>query len=179
MATYDVETYLLALDVAAATLPDPTTVSSRTHLIANTGAVNLVVSSTGATPFSIGGVNVATMTIGRGNAMIVQSDGIRWVAKSSGTRPFYASSGTTDGSGNVTFTFNTPFAAVPDVAHSIETALSDATEARITAISVSAVTYNVRRSPAVTILGISVLSAPVAAVGVIVRVIATTPGQTP
>jgi hypothetical protein len=95
------------------------------------------------------------------------------------TRPIYASSGTTDASGNVTLTFTTPFAAVPDVAHSIETALADATEARITAISASAVTYNVRRSPSVTILGISVLSAPVAASGVIVRIIATIPGQTP
>lgn len=98
---------------------------------------------------------------------------------STASRPFYASSGVTDGSGNVTFTFTTAFATTPKVSHSVETAIADVVECRISAISTTAVTFNVRRSPSVTILGFSVLETPVAASGVTVHVHATVAGQTP
>jgi hypothetical protein len=92
------------------------------------------------------------------------------------SRSFWAGTGVTDVSGNVTFTFPTPFASVPVVAHSLQTTLDDTTECKVTSVSATSVTYNARRSPAVTLLGISILSAPQAAVGVTVNVIATVAG---
>lgn len=93
-------------------------------------------------------------------------------------RRVFAGTGTTDGSGNVTFTFSPAFAAAPVVTHSLQTTVADATEARITALSASSVTFNVRRSPAVTLLGISVLQVPQPLTGATVHVIATAAGQT-
>jgi hypothetical protein len=179
MTLYDTEALTVESDQAANSLPDPTTVSGRTHLLTNTGAVTSVWSSVGATPFSVGGVNVATISVTRGMVFLLQSDGTHWVAKSSGGRQFFAGSGVTDGSGNVTFTFPTAFPVAPNPSQAVQTAIADVTECRVTALSTTAVTFHVQRSPAVTILGISVLSAAVPAVGVTVHTICTTPGQTP
>jgi hypothetical protein len=92
-------------------------------------------------------------------------------------RAIYASTGVTDGSGNVVFTFPVSlFAVAPVCAIGIQTALTGTTGARITAISAASCTINVRRSPAVTILGISVLKVPVNASGVTVHAIFTVAG---
>lgn len=93
------------------------------------------------------------------------------------SRRVVSNKGVTDASGNVTFPFTPPFATVPDVTNAVETTTADGTEARITALSTSSVTFNARRSPAVTILGISVLSAPQPAVGFTVDMMAQEFGQ--
>lgn len=87
-------------------------------------------------------------------------------------RRIVAVKGVTDVNGNIVFNFTPPFATAPVVTNAVETASTDGTEARITALSASAVTFNARRSPAVTVLGISVLSAPQPAQGFTIHAIA-------
>lgn len=93
-------------------------------------------------------------------------------------RRVVSGSGVTDASGNVTFTFTPAFSVPPNpiaqIGPSADTALI---EARLTALSASSATFNVRRSPGVTILGIQVLQVPQNAPGVTVHCIATEPGQ--
>ena len=91
-------------------------------------------------------------------------------------RRMVAAKGVTDASGNVTFAFTPAFATVPVVVNAVETATTDGTETRITALSASSVTFNARRSPAVTILSISVLSAPQPAAGFTIHAVAIEAG---
>lgn len=85
--------------------------------------------------------------------------------------------GVTDASGNVTFNLAAAgFAVTPVVTHAVQTTASDLTECRIAALSAASVTFNVRRSPAVVLLGISVLQVPQPAVGVTVHCHALEPG---
>ncbi len=177
MTLHDSDSLVIEAATAAETLPDPTTVSGRTHDLTNTGTVSTVWGSTGATPFQVDGAAVATLTVVRGDSARVQSNGTRWVLiRRDGIRRIVAAKGATDASGNVTFTFTPAFATVPVVTNAVETSTVDGTETRITAISTSSVTFNARRSPAVTILGISVLSAPQPAVGFIVHAMAIEAG---
>ncbi len=177
MALHHTDALIIETTAASETLPDPTTVSGRTHDLTNTGTATAVWGSTGATPFSVDGVNVATLSVPRGSASRVQSDGTRWVLiRSSGYRRLIAAKGVTDGSGNVTFPFSPAFATVPVVTNAIETGSADTTECRISALSTSSVTLAARRSPAVTVLGISVLSASVPLVGATVHVTALEAG---
>ncbi|MFD9903922.1 hypothetical protein [Streptomyces sp. NPDC059063] len=179
MALHDTEALVIESATATESLPDPTTVGLRTHRLTNTGGVAAVWSSTGATPFTdASGTNVATISVLAGTATQVQSDGTRWVVKPEPlARRVFAGSGVTDGSGNVSFTFTPAFPAAPIVSHAVQTAITDVTECRVTAIAASSVTFNVRRSPSVVILGISVLQTPVAASGVTVHCHAVIAGQ--
>jgi hypothetical protein len=180
VALHDTDAYLVEAASAAESLPDPTLWNGRTHLLVNTGTATVVWSSIGATPFQQGGVNVATVSITRGQALQIQSDGTRWVTKSSGMRAFHAASGVSDGAGNVVFPIPAGlFAVAPVVTHAVETAITDVTECRVSARSATSVTFNVRRSPAVVILGISVLQVPIPAAGVTVHMVATPAGSTP
>lgn len=173
MTLHDTDALIVETSSASETLPDPTTVTGRTHDLTNTGVVAAVWGSTGATPFQVDGVAVATLTVPAGGVARVQSNGTRWILiRSAGARRIASAKGTTDGSGNVVFNFTPAFAAVPVVVNAVETATTDGTETRITAISASSVTFNARRSPAVTILGISVLSAPQPAVGFVIHMVA-------
>lgn len=160
-------------------LPDPTTVTNRVHWLVNAAGASTTWSSSGPVgPFVEQGMNVATISIAAGQVKYLRSDGVRWnVLLTLGSRRMFAGSGVTDGSGNITFTFTPPFATVPVVTHSMQTSLADATEARITAISTSSVTFNARRAPGVVILGISVLQVPVAAAGVTIHAMACEAGQ--
>lgn len=158
-------------------LPDPTTVNGRTHLLVNTGTASAVWSSVGATPFTVDGVNVASMTVIAGRARAAHSDGVHWVVAPDVSRRIYAGSAVSDGSGNAVFTFSPAFAGVPDVAHALQTANANATEARVTALTASSCTVNARQSPSVTILGFSVLQTPQALTGATVHLLAIEPGQ--
>lgn len=160
-------------------LPDPTTVGNRVHWLVNAAGASTSWSSSGPVgPFVEQGMNVATTPIAAGQVKYLRSDGVRWtVLLTLGSRRVFSGAGVTDASGNVTFTFTPPFATVPVVTHAMQTALADATEARITAVSASSVTFNARRAPAVVILGISVLQVPVAAVGVTIHCSAAEAGQ--
>lgn len=151
-------------------LPDPATVGGRTHDLTNTNSSAAVWGSTGATPFLVDGAAVATLTVPRGSSARVQSDGTRWVLiRPSGTRRIVAATGVTDASGNVTFTFTPPFATTPVVSHSLQTASTSTTEARVTAVSPSSVTFNARGSAIVVLLGINILGAPVPLAGATVH----------
>lgn len=178
MTLYDTTAYQILTADAAASLPDPTTVTNRTHILANIGTAPTVWSSIGATPFTQFGVNIATVTVPRAGVLLLYSDGVHWIVTRNATdRRIFSGSGVSDGSGNVNFTFTPPFAAPPVVAQSVTTANTNATEARITSLTASACTVNVRQSPGVVILGISVLQVPQPLVGATVGIIAVDPGQ--
>lgn len=178
MTLYDTTAYQILTADAAASLPDPTTVINRTHILANIGTAPTVWSSVGATPFTQFGVNIATVTVPRAGVLLLYSDGVHWIVTRNATdRRIFSGSGVTDGSGNITFTFTPPFMAVPVVTQSLTTANANATEARITALSTSSCTVNARQSPSVTILGISVLQTPGPLSGATVGIIAVDAGQ--
>lgn len=178
MPLHDTDGLIVETATAAESLPDPTLHAGRTHDLTNTGTVTAVWSSIGATPFVENGANVATVSVARGQTKRVHSNGTRWSVEPYGSnRRVFAGTGVTDANGNLTFTFTPPFAVVPVVTNSVQTALADATECRITALSTSSVTFNARRAPSVVVLGISVLSVPVPAAGVTVHAIAREPGQ--
>jgi hypothetical protein len=178
MALHDSDSLTIETGEASPTLPDPVAVSGRTHDLTNTSASAAVWGSVGATPFQVDGAAVATLTVPRGASVRVQSDGVRWVVirPAFAGRRLVAAKGVTDGAGQVTFAFTPPFATVPVVTNAVETGTADATECRVTALSASSVTFTARRSPAVTVLGISVLSASVPLVGATVHATALEAG---
>ncbi|MGW1989578.1 hypothetical protein [Embleya sp. NPDC001921] len=183
MSLHDTDGYIAEAATATESLPDPTTVNGRTHLLVNTGTATAVWSSVGATPFQQGGVNVATVSVARGQALQVQSDGTRWVAKSSGTRPIFAGTGVTNASGDVVFAFPAGlFAAAPVVDVAYQGAGSPSpVDFRITALSATSCTVNVRQSLAtvVALIGLTILAASTPLNGATVHVIATPAGATP
>ena len=169
MTLRDIESLVLETSGAAESLPDPALHNGRTHILVNTGFATAVWSSTGATPFLIDGVAAASLSIPRGVLRLVQSDGTHWVVQPTATRRVFAATGVSDGAGNVTFTFSPPFASAPVVSVGLQTASTSATEARITALSASSCTVNVRGSAVVVVLGINVLGAPAPLVGATVH----------
>ena len=88
----------------------------------------------------------------------------------------FAAIGTTDGAGNVTFMFAPPFAAPPVVALAFQGAPGNSpVDLRITALSASSVSVNVRRSNAtvIALLGLTLLGASQPVSGGIVHCFAT------
>jgi hypothetical protein len=160
-------------------LPDPATVSGRMHILCNesTGTAVWSSSGSGGTPFTDDGVNVATLSVPPGRLRVVNSDGVHWVALAPANRRIFGGSAVSDASGNAVFTFTPPFPAVPDVAQAVQTVVTDITEVRVTALSASSCTVNVRRTPSVVILGIPVLGAPAPLVGATVHLVAVEPAQ--
>lgn len=181
MPLHDSDAYILEATTAAESLPDPTLQNGRTHLLVNTGTVTAVWSSVGATPFQQGGVNVATVSVTRGQALQVQSDGIRWVAKSSGMRPIFAGTAVTDAAGNAVINFPAGlFSAAPILGVAIQfPAGQNPIDYRITALSATSATVNVKQSPTLIILSLSVLGVAANIAGVTVHFTATPAGSTP
>lgn len=184
MALHDTDAQEIETAGVAESLPDPTTVNGRTHELTNTGTATVVWSSVGVTPFQEGGVNVATISIVRGDSKQFQSDGVRWIAKSkAGGRPFFAATGVTDGAGNVTFTFPVGmFSAAPVVDLAFQGAANASpVDFRITAVSAASVTVNVRQSLAtvIALLGLTLLAASLPLSGAIIHCMATPTGSTP
>lgn len=181
MSLHDTDAFIVSTQTGAESLPDPTLVNGRTHLLKNTGLATAVWSSVGATPFSQGGADVATVSVPRGQALMVQSDGVRWVAKSSTGRPIYAATGVSDGAGNATFNFPAGlFAAAPVVDVAVQfPASNNPIDYRLTAVSAAACTVNVRQSPTLVVLSLSVLGVSAPLAGVTVHAIATPAGSTP
>lgn len=178
MALLDTDSLIVVSANTSNSLPDPATVNGLTHDLVNVNGAAATVTSTGATPFLVDGVGAATVSVPSGGTVRVRSNGTQWVLiRDVGARRVFSAKGTTDASGNVTFTFSPSFATVPVVVNAVETSVTDGTETRITAISTSSVTFNARRSPAVTVLGISVLSAPQPAVGFVIHVVAVEAAQ--
>jgi hypothetical protein len=158
-------------------LPDPVTVPGRCHDLTNTAPTAAVWGSVGSLPFLMDGVALASLTVPAGTSVRVHSDGVRWVLlRPAGIRRIVAAKGATAADGTVTIPFVPPFATVPVVTNAVETVSTDATECRITALTNASVTFMARRSPAVTVLGISVLSASVPLVGATVHATALEAG---
>jgi hypothetical protein len=179
MVLHNTDSLVVETATATESLPDPATVPGRTHIVTNTALVAATWSSSGAggTPFTVDGLNVATLSVPAGRLRQLQSDGTRWIVAPTASRRVFSSSGVSDASGNVTFTFTPAFSVVPNVVQGVQTAVTDVTEARITALTTSSCTVNVRRAPSVVILGISVLQVPQPLVGATVHLHAIEPGQ--
>jgi hypothetical protein len=177
MSLHDTDALIIEAATAVESLPDPTTVPGRTHDLTNTGSTPVTWSSTGATPFSVDGAPAAALVVLAGRARRVQSDGTRWVAAPTAARRVYAGTAASDASGNAVFTFTPPFPAVPVTSVGLATTNNNVTEARVTALTASSCTVNVRQSPGVVVLGISVLQVPQALAGATVHLLAIEPGQ--
>lgn len=183
MPLHDTDALIVETATAAESLPDPTTVNGRTHLLENTGTVAVVWSSVGATPFSVGGLLAATVTIPAGQSLAVQSDGAHWVAKSSGQRQFAAGTAVSAAAGIATIVFPVPFPVAPVVQGQVLTAAGSNAPfyLNLTAVSTTGCTFEVRTSAAVSValIGLTILLGSTAAVGTTIQWIATTPGATP
>lgn len=179
MTLHDNDCHTIKATGASETLPDPTTVSGRTVDLVNAGASAAVWGSTGATPFQVDGVNVATLTVARGGTARVQSDGTRWVLiRPLGNRPSWAGTAVTNASGDAVFTFPAGlFASAPVVAATFATADSqNPIDFRVTAVSATSCTVRLRQSPIVVVLSLSVVGASAPVAGVTVNLIATPAG---
>ncbi|MEU7093025.1 hypothetical protein [Kitasatospora aureofaciens] len=167
----------------APSLPDPATAPGRTHLLVNTGTAAAVWSSTGTNPFQQGGVSSATLTLARGSSLLVQSDGAQWVVRGNTGRPVFAASGVSNTSGDVVFAFPAGmFTAPPVVSLAYQGAASASpVDYRVTALSATSCTVNVRQSLAtvVALIGLTILAASAPLSGATITLIATTAGATP
>ena len=92
-------------------------------------------------------------------------------------RRVFAGAAVSDASGNAVFTFTPPFAVPPIVNQAVVTTNANATEARVVALSASSCTVNVRQSPGVVVLGLSVLQVPGPLAGATVHLHAVDAGQ--
>lgn len=177
MAAHSTDALIVETGSAAESLPDAATVTGRTHDLTNTSTAAVTWSTAGA-GFTENGASVTTITVAAGATKRVQAGATRWlVVPPAGTRRIFSGKATSDASGNATYTFTPPFTTVPVVAQAVETATTNVTEARITALTTSSCTVNVRQSPAVVVLGISVLQVPQALAGATVHLTATEAGQ--
>lgn len=181
MALHDTTNYTVLTPDAGPSLPAPATVPGRYHMLVNghSGAGSTTwTSSGGPTPFLVNGLNVASVTVNRGDVRFVHSDGTQWVViNTQAGRRVFAGTAVTDGAGNATFTFTPAFPASPVITSAVQTTNANATEVRVTALSASSCTVNVRQSPGVVILGISVLQVPQPLAGATVHLGAISPGQ--
>lgn len=101
--------------------------------------------------------------------------------RSVGGRRVFSARGTTNASGDVTFNFGTAFAALPVVSVAFQGAASQSpVDYRITALSTTSVTINVRQSLAtvIALLGLTLLAASAPLNGATIHVVAVEVGTT-
>lgn len=180
VALIDSTSYILVPSDTTPSLPDPATVSQRAHMLVNrVTAATTWSSSGGATPFLVNGVSAATLSVARGATQLAYSNGSQWVtvAPQSAGRRIFAGTAVSNASGDATFTFTPPFATVPVVGVAVQTANTNTTEARITALTASSCTVNVRGSAVLVVLGLNVLGAPAPLAGATVHLEALEAGQ--
>lgn len=183
MTLHNTDSYIIDGLLAAESLPDPTTVSARTHRLHNASTAVQVYSSTGATPFSVGGVLSATLTIPLGQAVEVRSNGTNWVTTELGSRQIAAGTAVSIAGGVVNVTFPVAFAVAPVVQGQVLAAAGNPAPFYLNLVSVTTTgcQFEVRSSAAVSValIGLTILLGSTAAVGQTVHWIATTPGSTP
>lgn len=153
-------------------LPDPTTVSGQAFSVIDGDDADTTFTSVGATPFSTNGVLSASVIVPGGAFRSFKSDGVHWVVDTGGSATLKSFRGTavSDASGNAVFNL-TPaaFGVAPVVAASIQAASSNnPIDYRVTALTATSCTVQVRQSPVLVVLSLSVLgvSAPLAGVTV-------------
>lgn len=91
----------------------------------------------------------------------------------------FRATGTTDASGNVTFSMSAAsFAAAPVVAASLQASVTGATDVRVTALTATSCTVNVRQAAGISValLGLTLLGVPAALPGVTVHILAAPAG---
>lgn len=182
MALHSADTHIIKAATATESLPDPVTVGGRTLDLVNQAAVAAVWSSIGALPFQVDGVGLATLTVARGATLRVQSDGARWVlVRPTGSRAAYANTAVTDASGNATFTFAAGlFPAAPVVTGTAQfPASQNPLDLRITTLTATSCVINVKQSPTLVVLSLSVLGIAANIAGVTVHLLASPAGATP
>lgn len=178
MTLYDTSAYYILSADLGPSLPDPAAVSGRTHALINIGAAAATWTSVGATPFMQFGVAMANAVVPRAAVLLLYSNGTHWVVtRIAIDRRIYSAKAVTNASGNATFTFTPAFAAAPVISTALETSNTNATEARVTALTAGSCTVQARQSPGVVILGISVLQVPSPLVGATVHLIAVDAGS--
>lgn len=185
MALHDSDNWLIEASTAAESLPDPALVTGRTHFLHNNFAGAQTWTAPGATPFNVNGVAAANLVIPQGESRQVYAHpvGPDWhvVIPTDGpaaTKSFRAT-GVTDASGNVTFNLiPAGFTASPVIVASYGplAASGNPVDVRMTAISATSVSFNVRQAIGVTLLAINVLAVTTNLVGVTVHMIATPAG---
>ena len=157
MTLHDTDALIVETASAAESLPDPTTVGGRSHDLTNTSLSTAVWSSTGATPFTENGVNVATISVGAGQKKRVQSDGTRWVVRTDpSSAAAFTGSAVTDSAGKATFTLPAGrFASAPVCTASIlnASATTNGTWAEIFSASAATVVVQVWTGKGVLIGG--------------------------
>lgn len=182
MALHSTDGLVIEVASATGTLPDPVGLNGRTHDLSNTHTAAAVWGSTGALPFSVDGVGVATLSVPRGGSARVQSDGTRWVLiRDIGTRPSFAGTAVTNASGDAVFAFPAGlFPAAPVAVATLQAADSqNPIDFRITALTATSCTVRCRQSPIVVVLSLSVVGASAPIAGVTVHLVATPAGTTP
>jgi len=165
-------------------LPDPAAaeMNGRIYSLSNTAGGAVTITSTGATPFDEGAGPVVSISLAAGQEKIFRSDGVRWILIQASPfgRRVYAASGTTNASGDVTFNFGTPFTATPKVTLAFQGAASQSpVDYRITALSTTSCTVNVRQSLAtvIALLGLTLLAASAPLSGATIHIIAVEGGN--
>lgn len=179
MTLHDTDCHQLKTASTGETLPDPATVPGRVHDLTNTNASAAVWGSTGATPFQVDGVNVATLSVPSGASVRVRSDGTHWVLiRPVGSRPSWAGTSVTNASGDAVFTFPAGlFPSAPAVTAAIQAADSqNPIDFRVTALTATSCTVRCRQSPIVVVLSLSVVGASAPIAGVTVHLHATPAG---
>lgn len=104
------------------------------------------ITSIGSHSHSMGDVTGLT------TAVNAKADSTDWRLKSS-----YSIRAQTDSNGDYTFTFPAAFGSTPKISVTVESSSSDYYTAQITSVSTTAVSVQVRRTSAVTVLSVSVL----------------------
>lgn len=182
MALQDTAALVIQVDTASS-FPNPNSVAQRQHQVFNTGVAAVALTSVGANPFLVGGVNAASVNVAAGASILMQSNGAQWVVTANDHRAFFAATGVTNAAGDVTFAFPVGLFSVAPV---IDLAFQGAANAspvdyRITALSATSCTVNVRQSLAtvIALLGLTLLAASLPLSGATIHLIATSPGGSP
>ena len=181
MPLHDSGSHTVKASSATESLPDPVTVSGRTLDMVNNTAAGTVWSSVGALPFQVDGVGLATLTVARGATARVQSDGVRWILiRPTGARPLFAGAAVSDASGNATFTFPAGlFPAPPVVSTAVQfPASQNPLDYRVTTLTATSCVVNVKQSPTLVVLSLSVLGLAANIAGVTVHLLAVPKGVT-
>ena len=166
-------------------LPDPTTSAGVAVTFIDGDDVDTVFTSTGATPFSVAGVLLSSVTVPGGGVRSFLSDGTHWVmdvgpggAPGSGTKGFRGTA-VSAASGDAVFNLTAAgFAAAPVAVPGIASAASgNPIDYRITALTATSCTVNVRQSPTLVVLSLSVLGVSAPLAGVTVHLMAFAAGS--
>lgn len=156
MTLFNTAAFTLLTADTTPSLPDPATVANRTHQLVNMAATSATWSSVGATPFLQEGMSVATISVARGSAQLIYSNGTQWVTvNSAGGHRLFSATAVTNASGIASFSFSPTFAAAPVVTLSVRPSATGTNGhfCEVASLSASAATVQVWEGKGVLIGG--------------------------